>query len=91
MGITGLEEHLGVIECKSGNVEVQWNDIKKRVLNTVSDLVGKVEWTAKKPWIRQKTMDVRKKLKHVDNEGGRKNYRRLRNDLKGATEKSKKE
>jgi hypothetical protein len=58
----------------------------------MSDLVGKVEWTANTPWIRQETiskMDERKKLKNVDNEGGRKNYRRLRNDMKGATEKSK--
>jgi len=40
LGIIGREEHLGAIECKSGNVEVQWNNIKKRVLDTASDLVG---------------------------------------------------
>ena len=60
----------------------------------MSDLVEKVERTAKKLWMRQETiskMDERKKWKNVDNEGGRKNYRRLSNDLKGATEKSKKE
>jgi hypothetical protein len=34
---------LGAIGCDSGNVEVQWNDIKECVLNTISDLVGKVE------------------------------------------------
>jgi hypothetical protein len=36
LGITGLEEHLDAIECKSGNVEVQWNNMKKRVLNRES-------------------------------------------------------
>jgi hypothetical protein len=36
LGITGLEEHLGAIECKSGNVEVQWNSMKKRVPNRES-------------------------------------------------------
>jgi len=36
-------------------------------------------------------MDERKKWKNADNEGGRKNYRRLSNDLKGAKDKPKKE
>jgi hypothetical protein len=36
-------------------------------------------------------MDERKKRKNVDYEGGRKNYRKLSNDLKGATEKPVKE
>jgi hypothetical protein len=48
-----LEEKLCAIECESGNVEVQWNSIKKCVLDTVSDLVGKVERRARKPWITQ--------------------------------------
>jgi hypothetical protein len=42
------EEKLRAIECESGNVEVQWNNMKKCVLETVSDLVGKVETRAKK-------------------------------------------
>jgi hypothetical protein len=46
-----LEEKLGEIKCESGNVEVQWNDIKKCVLGSMSDLVGKVDRKAKKPWI----------------------------------------
>jgi hypothetical protein len=29
--------------------EVQWNIIKERVLDTISDLVGKVEKRARKP------------------------------------------
>jgi hypothetical protein len=36
-------------------------------------------------------MDERKKWKNFYNEGGRKNYRRLSNDFKEATDKSKKE
>jgi len=48
-----LEGKLGAIECESGNVEVQWNNIKECVFNTVSDLVGKVEKRARKPWITQ--------------------------------------
>ena len=48
-----VEEHLGAIGCESGNVEVQWNNIKECVLDTISDMVGKVEKRARKPWITQ--------------------------------------
>jgi len=48
-----LEGKLGAIECDSGNVEVQWNNIKECVLDTFSDMVGKVEKRARKPWITQ--------------------------------------
>jgi len=48
-----LEEKLGATGCECGNVEVQWNSIKECVLNTISDLVGKVEKRARKPWITQ--------------------------------------
>jgi hypothetical protein len=88
-----LEEKFGAIRCESGNVEVQWNNIKKCVLDTVSDLVGKVNRRARKPWITQEmisTMDERRKWKNVNNEG-RKNYRILRNELKRETDKAKKE
>jgi hypothetical protein len=37
-----LEEKLGSIECESGNDEVQWKNIQECVLDTISDLVGKV-------------------------------------------------
>jgi hypothetical protein len=43
---------------------VQWNNIKKFVLDTVSDLVGKVEKIARNPWISQEIiskMDERRK------------------------------
>jgi len=38
-----LEEKLGAFECESGNAEVQWKNIKECVLDTIIDLVGKVE------------------------------------------------
>ena len=55
---------------------------------TLSDLVGKVEKRARKLWITQEMiskMDERRKWKNVDTEEGRKNYRRLRSELKRAT------
>jgi len=57
-------------------------------------LVGKVEKRARKPWITQEMiskMDERRKWRNVNTEEGRRNYRRLRNELKRATEKTKEE
>jgi len=57
-------------------------------------LVGKVEKKARKPWITQEMiskMDERRKWKNVNTEEGRRNYRKLRNELKRDREKAKKE
>jgi hypothetical protein len=89
-----LEEKLGAIGCESGNVEVQWNNIKECVLDTISDLIGKFEKRTKKPWITQgmiSKMGERSKWKNVKTEEDRTNYRRLRNELKRATDNAKKE
>ena len=67
-------------------------NIKECVLNTISDLVGKVDKRARKPWITQEMiskMDEQWKWKNVNNEEGRRNYKRLRNELKRATEMPK--
>jgi len=57
-------------------------------------LVGKVEKIARKPWVTQEMVskiDERRKRKNVNTEEGRRKYRSLRNELKRATEKAKKE
>jgi hypothetical protein len=74
-------------------VEVRWNNIKGCVLDTVSDLVGKVKKRARKPRITGEMiskMDERRKWKNVNTEEGRKNCRRQRNKLKTATDNAKK-
>jgi len=43
-----VEEKLGAVGCESGNVEVQWDNIKECVLDTISDVVGKFEMRARK-------------------------------------------
>jgi hypothetical protein len=51
---------LSATKCESGNVEMQWNNIKKCVVDTMSNLVGKIERKARKLWITQEiisTMD----------------------------------
>ena len=88
-----LEEKLGAIGCDSGNVDVQWNNINECVLDNLSDLVGKFEKCARKPWVTQdmiSKMDESRKWKNVNTEEGRKNYRRLRKELKRATDNAKK-
>jgi hypothetical protein len=89
-----LEGKLGASECDSGNVEVQWNNMKECVLDTLSDLVGKVEKRARKLWITQEMIskiDERRRLKNVNTEEDKKKYRRLRNKLKRTTDNAKKE
>jgi len=89
-----LEKKLGATGCDCGNVEVQWNNIKECVLDTISDLVGKVKKRGTKPQITQEMiskMDERRKRKNVNTDEGWKNYRRLRNELKRATDNAKKE
>jgi hypothetical protein len=59
-----LEEKLTAIECENGNAEVQWKNLKECLLDTISDLVGKVEKRARNPSITQEmasTMDERMK------------------------------
>jgi len=62
------------------------------VLDTISDLVGKVEKRARKPWITQEMISKtgeRRKWKNVNTEENRRNYRRLRNEMKRATKRPK--
>jgi hypothetical protein len=89
-----VEEELGAIGSESGNIKVQWNNIYECVLDTVSDLVGKVEKREKIPWITKEMiskMDERRKWKNFNTEEDRKNYRRMRNELKSGTDNAKKE
>jgi hypothetical protein len=46
-----LEEKLRAGDRVNRNVEGQWNNIKKCLLDTMSGCVGKVEKRAGKPWI----------------------------------------
>jgi len=88
-----LEEKLGAIGCNSGNVEMQWKNVKECVLDTIIDLVGKVEKKARKPWITQETIsktNERRKWKNVNTEEGRKNYSTPRNEMKRATDNAEK-
>ena len=58
----------------------------------VQGLVGKVEKGARNPWITQEMIsktDERRKWKNVNTEEGKKNYRRLRNKLRRATDNAK--
>jgi malate synthase len=76
------------IECESVNMELQFNNIKKSVLDTMSDLVGKVDRKTRKPWIAKEMfskMDGRRKWRNINNEEGKKKCRMLRDVLKRST------
>jgi type I site-specific restriction endonuclease len=71
-----LEEKFHAGDCVNRNVEGQWNNIKKCLLDTMSDCVEKVEKTARKSWVMQEMiskMGERRKWKSVNNEQRRKN------------------
>ena len=61
------------------------------MLDTISDLVGKVEKRARITQEMISKMDERRKRNNVNTEEGRKNYRRLRDELKRDTDNAKKE
>ena len=64
------------------------------MLDNIGDLFGKVEKRARKLWVTQEMIskiDERRKWKNVNTEEGRRNYRRLRYELKSATEKNRME
>jgi hypothetical protein len=91
-----VSELLFKIQAVTVYVQVLPNFIYVTIYNldTMRGLVGKVERRARKPWITQEMiskMDERRKWKNVNNEEGRKKYRRLRNELKRATDNAKKE
>jgi hypothetical protein len=88
-------KRLCAIGCESENVEVQWNDISKCLLPTMGKLVRKVENNKKRnPWLAQemiRKMEERRKRKNVNNEEGGENYGRMKNELKRAIDKAKRE
>jgi len=59
-----LLQNLGALECETGNVGARWNNIQKCVLDTMSDLVRKIDRKAREPQITQEMiskMNERKK------------------------------
>jgi type I site-specific restriction-modification system R (restriction) subunit len=70
---------------------MQGKNIKECVLDTISDLVRKVQKRARKPWITQEMLNKVTKEMEECIQQRRKNHRRLTNELKTTTHKSKKE
>jgi hypothetical protein len=69
-----LEEKLHAGDCVNRNVKGQWNNIKKCLLDTMSDCVGKIEKRVRNPWITQEMiskMDERRKWKSINTEKGK--------------------
>jgi len=80
------------LECESGIVEVQRNEINVIVLGSVTDLVGKVERRPRQTRIAQQMvnkMNERRKCQNAISEVGRKNCSKLSNLLKRTTDKQR--
>jgi hypothetical protein len=67
-----LEEKLRAGDCVNRNVEGEWNNIKKYLLDTMSDCVGKVEKRARKPWVTQEKISEMDERMKWNEEGRRK-------------------
>jgi hypothetical protein len=84
-------KNLCKIECENMNVVARLSSMKECLLDTLSDSVGTVERTARKPWITQEIIskiNERKKWKNVNSIDGR-HRRKMKEKLKGGTDKAK--
>jgi ribosomal protein L20A (L18A) len=77
----------------SGSAEQKWQALKNAVLTQAKRVVGyKKGRQLKKPWVTEemlKKMEERRKVKHQSTEGAKKEYRRLNNELRRATDKAR--
>ena len=75
------------------SVDSKWNDLKESMLQSAMKHVGYNEISKiKKPWVTEdmvKKMKERRKWKNVNTEAGKKEYRKLNNELRRETEKAR--
>jgi len=87
-----IENKLGE-ERKGMTVEERWKRLKDAMLESAQNNVGwKRGKTAKKPWITTgmlEKMSERREWKNINTEEGKRNYRKLNNELKRETQKAK--
>ena len=81
------------INCDAESSEELWGHIKTTVVNSAQEHLGYAsKRTARKPWITQEmvdSMEERRKWKNVNNEEGRKMYKKFNNMLRRETDKAK--
>ena len=75
------------------DVERRWQQLKGKIKDTAEEVVGyKTGKRRRKPWITDEMMDTmkeRRKWKNSSTQEGKKNYRRLNNELRRTTDKAK--
>lgn len=84
----------GSVTCEEGGTtEERWKKLKRTVMESAVKHVGfERSKIAKKPWVTQEmleSMEARRKWKNKNTEEGKKNYRKLNNELQRETEKAK--
>ena len=75
------------------DTNAKWNTLKRAVIEGAEQNIGRERRrAAKKPWVTEtmlRKMDERRKWKHVNNEEGKRKYRKLNNELRRETEKAR--
>ena len=75
--------------------EEKWTHLKESIIESAKESLGYSKGSrTKKPWVTEEMlmkmkMNERRKWKAVNNEEGRKNYRRLNNELRRTTDKAR--
>ena len=81
------------IECKDESVEMGWERLKEAIKTGAEKVLGFQKANhAKKPWVTEKMiekMEERRKWKRDNTEEGKKNYKRLHNELRRETDKAR--
>uniref|UniRef100_A0A8D8TDU0 Craniofacial development protein 2 n=1 Tax=Cacopsylla melanoneura TaxID=428564 RepID=A0A8D8TDU0_9HEMI len=92
------EQYQNEIEEKLMNIAPQecvkeeWNIVKDTILESLEKNIGKKTARTKKEWITQEMLDKmeeRRKWKSENTENGRKQYKRLNNELRRETDKAR--
>ena len=88
----GVEERL-VKEAAVETTEEKWTHLKESIIESAKESLGYSKGSrTKKPWVTEEMlmkMNERRKWKAVNNEEGRRNYRRLNNELRRTTDKAR--
>jgi len=79
---------------RAEGIEKEWRQLKEAIIAGAKEVYGfQRRQVAKKPWITNEMlskMDERRKWKNIQSENGRREYSRLNNELRRATDNAKK-
>ena len=88
-----VEEELEQVEITTNDVNERWNEVKSIIKKSAKkNIAHKKRQKARKPWVTTQMldkMDLRRKWKNVNTIEGKKEYKRLNNELRRVTERAR--